>query len=200
MQVWKGLCFSALWRRRWIFLFLILRKFSKPKCSGGEGQIHWNKMQEAITAVCNISLFYSSHWSFQSRFDPLVPFILKWFLCNHSTLSRNFNRYFPQWSCITTACLLFPVSEGALSHLFKILLYENLIFFFCSLGSPRAAHPSSSRWSELQVKKEHAGWIQLQEEPRSHLHATRAGLHAWQGAILNQQDQVVSIRLQPLAQ
>ena len=157
-------------------------------------------MQEAISAACNISLFYPSHWSFQSRFDPLIPFILKLFLCNRSTLSRNFNSYFPQWSCVTSACLLFPISEGARSHLFKVLSHENSILFFFSLGSPRVAHPSHSRWIELQVKKEHAGWIQLQEDPGSHLHATWAGLHAWRGAILNQEDWVASVRLQPLAQ
>lgn len=68
----------------------------------------------------------------------------------------------------------FPFS-AVLSHLFKILSYE--ISFFLSLGNPRAAHPSPSRWIGLQEKKEHIGQTQLQEEPRSHLHARSVGLH-----------------------
>lgn len=81
--------------------------------------------------------------------------------------------------------------QKKLSHLFKILSYENSFFF--SPGCPRAAHSSPSRWIDLQVKKEYVGWTQLQEEPRSHMHAR-------QGAILDQRDWVVHVRLQSLAQ
>lgn len=139
------------------------------------------------TGPSNLGFIHSSHsfWNYFSVVIQHLPGILAViFLGDLALLLHAF-------------CFLF---QEEISHPFKILTYENSINSFFSLRSPRAAHPSPSRWIELQVKKEHAGWIQLQEKLGSHLHATEVGLHAWWGAILNQQDRVASVRLQPLPQ
>lgn len=149
-------------------------------------------MQEAITSVYNNSLLYSSHCSFPSSFNLFTPFVPQWFHCTHLTLSRDYTSYFPQWSCITSASFLVIVSEGTLSHLRSDLM-KTFFFFF---ASPRSHSKGPSRWIDLQVQEQHAGWIQLNEVPKRCLHTIQADLYAWQGVISHQKEWVATVRLQ----
>lgn len=99
------------------------------------------------------------HHSFLSSFDLFTPFVQQWFHCNHSTLSRDYSRYFPQWSCVT---VLLPLQK--LSH---ICLRSVLMKTYFISATHASLSKGPSRWNELQVKDKH-GWIQLNEVPVYH--------------------------------